>query len=288
MSGLPRRQTQQVITHRRRCALPLRLWLVVATVSALQLGLAGCGGSKTDEVWQRIQAQGVWRVGMEPTWVPFEYVDGTGQLTGFDVELARELSRRLGLEVHFVANLGFDGLYDGLTAGQADAVISAVVVDDSRRADFAFSRPYFEAGQVLVVGPPSAGIETQEDLRGRVLAVELGSDGDALARRWRSRWSNLELLHTDSAQAALAAVADGRADAALTDRATALLALKAANNAGAGFGGLRLVGKPVTAEQYAIAVRRESRDLLRALNTALADMQRDGALQELERKWLGP
>jgi ABC-type amino acid transport substrate-binding protein len=51
---------------------------------------------------------------------------------------------------------------------------------------------------------------------------------------------------------------------------------------------LRISGKPVTAEQYAIAVRRESRELLRALNTALADMQRDGALQELERKWLGP
>jgi ABC-type amino acid transport substrate-binding protein len=84
---------------------------------------------------------------------------------------------------------------------------------------------------VLVVGPASAGIETLEDLRGRVLALELGSDGDALARRWRSRWSDLELLHTDSADAALAAVADGRADAALTDRATALVALRG-NTAG--------------------------------------------------------
>jgi polar amino acid transport system substrate-binding protein len=257
-------------------------------VLSLQLGLAGCAASKTDEVWQRIQAQGVWRVGLEPTWVPFEYVDGAGLLSGFDVELARELSRRLGLEVQFVANLGYDGLYDALTTGQADAIISAVVVDDSRRVDFAFSRPYFEAGQVLVVGPQSAGVETPEDLRGRVLAVELGSDGDALARRWRSRWSDLELLHTDSADAALDAVADGRAGAALTDRATALLALNAANKAGAGLGGLRISGKPVTAEQYAIVVRSESRDLLRALNAALADLQRDGTLQALERHWLGP
>ena len=288
MSGLRKRGIHWFVTRRSRCAPPVRLWLVVAAVSSVQFGLAACGSPKTDEVWQRIQTQGVWRVGMEPTWVPFEYVDGTGLLTGFDVELARELSRRLGLEAQFVANLGFDGLYDALTAGQADAVISAVVVDDSRRADFAFSRPYFEAGQVLVVGPHSAGIETPEDLRGRVLAVELGSDGDALARRWRSRWSDLDLLHTDSTDAALAAVADGQADAAITDRATALLALKTAHGVGVGMGELRISGKPVTAEQVVIVVRRESRDLLRALNAALADMQRDGTLQALERQWLGP
>jgi ABC-type amino acid transport substrate-binding protein len=245
--------------------------------------LVSCGRATPDEVWQRIQEQGVIRVGMEANWVPFEYVDGTGQLAGFDVELARELGRRLELEVQFVANLSFDGLYDALTAGRTDVVISAVVVDMARSADFAFSVPYFDAGQVLVVGPDTDDIHAMQDLRGRVLAVELGSEGDTVARRWARRLVDLSLLHTATAEAALGAVAEGQADAALIDRASALIALKAKPGTG-----LRILGEPVTEEQYAVVVHRKSVQLLRAVNAALADLRRDGTLEALERKWLGP
>jgi ABC-type amino acid transport substrate-binding protein len=237
----------------------------------------------------------VLRIGMDPSWVPFEYVDGSGALSGFDVELAQELGKRLRLKVNFIANLSFDGLYDALTAGQADVVMSAVVVDMGQSADFGYSVPYFDAGQVLVVGPDTEDIDAMEDLPGRVLAVELGSDADIIARRWVRRLSGMSLLHTESANGALAAVASAQADAALTDRATALMTLKAAKGQTASDdglisanAGLRINGGPVTDEQYAVVVRKESRDLLRAVNAALTEIQRDGTLQELERKWLGP
>ena len=247
------------------------------------------------------------QIGMDANWVPFEYIDGAGQLSGFDVELARELGRRLRLEVQFVANLSFDGLYDALTAGRADAIISAMVVERGRSADFSYSTPYFDAGQVFVVGPDRADIDGMEDLTERVLAVELGSAGDTVARRWARRLTDLVLLHADSADGALSAVESGQADAALTDRATALMALKAirqrttnscpcaplqrecqCDEGGASVAGLRIGGEPVTGEQYAIAVRREGSGLLCALNAVLADMHQDGTLQELEREWLGP
>jgi polar amino acid transport system substrate-binding protein len=254
--------------------------------------VAGCTAPKPDPTWQRIQEQGVIRVGMEANWVPFEFVDGSGQLIGFDVELARALGERMGLEVQFVANLSFDGLYDALTADRVDMVISAMVVDMDRSADFAFSTPYFDAGQVLVVGPGSADVDGMKDLDGRVLAVELGSEGDSVARRWARRLTDLSLLHTDSAKEALAVVAEGRADAALTDRATALMTLRDegpfwATN-GEGRRALAVSGEPVTGEQYAIVVRRDSSALLQALNQALVELRRDGALEALERKWLGP
>jgi ABC-type amino acid transport substrate-binding protein len=278
-------------------------WQVLSAALTLICLLASCRRAPPDEVWQRIQEQGVLRVGMEANWVPFEYVDGAGQLAGFDVELARELGTRLELELQFVANLSFDGLYDALTAGRTDVVISAVVVDLARSADFAFSTPYFDAGQVLVVGPDNDDIEAMQDLRGRVLAVELGSDGDAVARRWARRLADLLLLHTDSAEAALgavaqgvvaqgvvaegavaqSAVAEGQADAALIDRASALIALKAKPGTA-----LHIRGEPVTDEQYAVVVHRESAQLLRAVNATLADLRRDGTLEALERKWLGP
>jgi ABC-type amino acid transport substrate-binding protein len=274
----------------------IRYSLFVIWCSVFVVCFVGCK-SKPDLVWRRIQEQGVMRVGMEANWVPFEFVDGTGQLSGFDVELARALGDQLGLEVQFYPTLSFDGLYDALTAGQVDVVVSAVVVDVGRSADFAYSTPYFDAGQVLVVGLDGADVDEMGDLGDRVLAVELGSEGDIVARRWSRRLDGMSLLHTDSADAALDAVAGGRADAALTDRATALLALKAYGRRRAGdpFGGrtdgevgLYISGAPVTGERYAVVVLKESSELLRALNAALDDMRREGTLAELERKWLGP
>ncbi len=269
--------------------------LFIPTALALIHLLGGCGAREPDLAWQRIQEQGVIRVGMDPNWVPFEYTDGAGQLSGFDIELAQELGKHLGLEVHFVANLSFDGLYDALTADRVDAVISAVVVDTRQSADFAYSAPYFDAGQVLIVGPNGAGITAMDDLSDKVLAVELGSDGDSVARRWARRLADLSLVHADSTASALAAVADGRADAALTDRASALMSIKAQRQPGtegeeqAEEGTrLQLSGKPVTGEQYAVVVRRDSSELLRALDAALADMRREGTLALLEKKWLGP
>jgi polar amino acid transport system substrate-binding protein len=229
---------------------------------------------------------------MEANWVPFEYVDGAGQLDGFDVELARALGERLGVQVQFYPTLSFDGLYDALTAGQVDVVISALVVDMGRSADFVYSAPYFDAGQVLVVGPGGAEVNEMQDLQGRALAVELGSDGDSVARRWARRLEGLAILHTDSAQAALEAVSAGQVDAALTDRATALMALKSGRRTALRDEGrtasLYISGEPVTGEQYAVVALKGSDQLMRALDDALEDMRRDGTLRELEGKWLGP
>jgi len=269
---------------------PLKALLLAMSIVLL---LAHCHAAPTDSTWQRIQDIGTIRIGMDANWVPFEYIDGAGQLVGFDVELAQELGQRLDLDMNLVANLSFDGLYDALTAGRVDAVISAVVVDMGRSADFAFSAPYFEAGQVIVVGPQGSNIEGLENLPGRILAVELGSESDSIARRWVRRLSDLSLLHTDSADDALTAVMQDQADAAITDRATALIGLKRLGQRETipyqmGGSCLHISNEPITDEQYAIVVRRDSQLLLNVINNALSTMRDDGTLEALERKWLGP
>jgi hypothetical protein len=76
---------------------------------------------------------------MDASFPPFEFWDGEGNLVGFDVDLGREIAARLGVRVEFVANLSYDGLYDALAAEQVDVVISALYVDPTRMADFAYS-----------------------------------------------------------------------------------------------------------------------------------------------------
>ncbi len=114
----------------------------------------------------------------------------------------------------------------------------------------------------------------------RRLAVELGSAGDELARWWARRLPNLTLHHYDTAEHAMQAVLQDEADAAVTDRVTALLYTGARP-------ALVVAEPPLTDEQYAIVLRREDQALLRAVNAALDAMRRDGTLEQLEKRWMG-
>jgi polar amino acid transport system substrate-binding protein len=285
----------RVYPENRRQHPTLAALLAALCFLALFHGLIGCGGADSDPHWQKIEQRGNLRVGLDPNWVPFEYVNGNGQLVGFDVELAQALTDRMGLGVHFDASLSFDGLFDALVADRVDAVISAVVADPARTREFAFSRPYFDAGQVIVVDERRTDIMEMTDLSHSVLAVELGSEGDTVARRSARRLIGLKLLHLDSADLALTAVAEGAADAALIDRATALILLKrrrtgtpSAQQGSRTPEQLEIRGKPITAEQYAVVVPQTSTGLLAAINEALRALGKDGTLGRLERKWLGP
>lgn len=285
---------------------------------SLFIVLAAC--ARPDDTWERIREVGVLRVGMDASFPPFEFVATDGTLIGFDVDLARELGQRLGpalsadeasadetsvaegVEVQFVANLPYDGLYDALAVDRVDVVISALVVNPDRMADFAYSAHYFDAGQVLVTpsvpspsvpfdelraGSPAEGeeggggaIEEMADLSGRTLAVEFGTQGDMEARKWTRRLPDFTVVPYEMAAEALTAVAAGDADAALVDRVSALAAAGEES-------GLVIVEETVIEEPYAVAVHRESRYLLRAINEALAEMEADGTIKLLEARWLG-
>jgi ABC-type amino acid transport substrate-binding protein len=245
--------------------------------------IAAC--THPDAAWDRLRQNGVMRVGMDASFPPFEAVAVDGTLIGFDVDLARELGRRLGVEVQFVANLPYDGLYDALAVNRVDVVISALVIDPGRMADFAYSASYFDAGQVLVVrsareiGEGEGSVEEMSDLAGHSVAVELGTQGDLEARKWARRLLDLTVVQRETASEALAAVEGGSVDAALVDHVSAL--------ATEGIGErLVIVGRPVVQEPYAVAVSRESRYLLRAIDGALAEMEADGAMEALVTQWL--
>lgn len=253
-------------------------------VVLLSLGsVMGCL-SPDDVTWERVVETGILRVGMDASFPPFEAVTADGSLVGLDVDLARELSWRLGAEPEFVANLPYDGLYDALRARRVDVVISALVVNPARTADFAYSRPYFDAGPVIVLLRGEETIRSIDDLNapqvgGRDVAVVLGTPGDRTARRWARRAEGVSVVQHPTAGDALNALKVGEADAALVDHVSALQAIG---------GGRRLtvVGEPIIEVPYAVAVRADSRRLLREINDALASMQADGTLGSLMNKWL--
>ncbi len=261
---------------------PVVFWVVigvvvVAVVWVLTRALIG----ERDATWERIRETGVWRVGMDPSFPPFENLDGTtGRPIGFDVDLANAIAGRWGARVE-ITSIGFDQLLDAVTAHRVDSALSALPVISHRAKEVAFSAPYFEAG-VLLAAPPGSSITGPDGLAGRRLAAEWGSEGDAQARLLQRQVNgNLTLVLRPSSDAALAAVVAGEADAAAVDA----VSLALFNRGGAGLGA---VGEPLRRDPYVVVLPVDAPQLGAAINAALAALDADGTLAQLRARWLSP
>ena len=243
----------------------LTLWLTFITA---------CG--KPDDSWERVREAGVLKVGLDPTYPPFEVADENGA-RGLDVDLAQALAADLGVEAEFVY-FGFDGLYDALATEQVDVLLSALVIAPERSRDFAFSTPYFNAGQVLIVPAGNEKIGEMADLSGRTLAVELGALGHVEATTWAERLPDLAVRPYTTSDEALAAVLANEADATLVDAISGRLYLKEQPQ-------LKIV-QEVTVEPFALVVRIEDEQLLTQLNTSLENLRQSGELEAIIGKWL--
>ncbi|HSD82731.1 MAG TPA: transporter substrate-binding domain-containing protein [Anaerolineae bacterium] len=225
-----------------------------------------------DKAWGRVEQSGAIRFAINPTAMPFDGLGDHGDFFGLDVDIAHELARRLGRRAEFVI-AGYDSLYDVLRVGQAEATISALPIDPGQLALWAYSEPYFEAGQVMVSRLPKSEKTSEVSI-----AVEYGSDADAAARRLARRRADVEIKYTSSAAEALKAVTTDAADAAIVDGVSA-------KQLSPKFPELQIV-EQVTNEPYAIAVWGESTQLLAALNAKLAEMKQDGTVQRIIDEWM--
>jgi ABC-type amino acid transport substrate-binding protein len=232
-----------------------------------------------DPTWQRIVETGVLPICTDPSWRPFEYVDEvSGQIRGFDVDLARSLAGRLAPRVEArLVTVGFDGLYDALLAGRCDAVLSALPYEPMRTEDVVYSVAYFNAGLVIVTRQETDDIEELRDLEGRAVGVEWGfvPEGDS---RQRSFLQDLGLRRYDTPPAALRALHAGEVEAAIVDRISALAYMGECR-------GLQIVGEPLADLNYVIPVRPDSFRLLGEINRVLLEMREDGTLDGLQQRW---
>jgi polar amino acid transport system substrate-binding protein len=256
------------------------LWLALGL--ALAALLAGAFlWLRRDDTSARIRDSGVWRVGMDPSFPPFESIEpSTGRPVGLDVDLVNAIAARWGVRVEIVS-LGFDELVDAVAARRVDSAVSALPVFEWRTQEVGFSAPYIDAGVVLAV-PRGSAIRGPDDLAGGRVAAEWGSEGDAQAHELQRRLEgNLELVLRESADAAMQAAVRGEADAVISDA----ISLALFNRSG---GELIAVGTPLRSDPYVVVVPRGSPLLLADLNRALEALEADGTLAALRAKWLGP
>jgi ABC-type amino acid transport substrate-binding protein len=226
------------------------------------------------------------RVAVNAEFEPFIFLDENGNLGGFDIELLNALSAAGGFEVSYT-NMPFPQILDAVAAGEYDAGISAITVTDERKERVAFTDPYFEPDQALVsywssgqgiaVQMDNMTIASMDELQdGATVGVKAGTTGADFVRQE----SSATVVEYDEAADALAALAAGEVDAVVVD--VAVIADYITTHPEAQ---LKLVGRPVTDEQYAIVVNPARPDIVELLNATLSQLRTDGAYDALFLKW---
>ncbi|MBX3000668.1 MAG: amino acid ABC transporter substrate-binding protein [Caldilineaceae bacterium] len=229
-----------------------------------------------DRTWRTIQERGVWRVGMDPSFPPFEMLDEAGRPIGYDVDLAQAIAKRLGVRVEIVA-MGFDGLVDAVQVGRVDSVISALPFDPRLTQDVRYTSSYFEAGTRLVVMEGSV-IGAVEDLGGRRVAVEWGSAGDAEVRRLQREDPSIERMPYPTPDEAIAALLSGESEALVVDGVTLRLAQGRGDR-------IVAVGPPFEGSPYVVVLPLHARLLHEAIEDAFTALREEGVLEGLEQRW---
>jgi len=212
---------------------------------------------------------------------PFNFSDQSGKLSGFHVDLAREICDELGVaEKCQIQSLPFEELPAALAASQGDAVIAGVAVTPELRQRFAFSRPYLEL-PARFVRNLHAAIEgtTASALAGKPVGVVKGTAHEAMLAAF---FPAIKAVPFDDKEALLAAVRDGKVDAIFADslQLSFWVSSEAAQTCCALFDG-PYVSTQFLGEGMTVMLRAQDADLTAAINHALATLSRNGRLQEI-------
>lgn len=225
---------------------------------------------------EQIKAAGALKVGTEGTYAPFTYHDSTGALVGFDVEIAREVARRIGVEAQFVEGK-WDGLIAGLDAKRYDIVVNEVTITEGRKAKYDFSKPYIISKAVLIVREDNTAIKSFADLKGKKAAQSLTSNFGQLARD-----KGAVVVAVDGFNQGIDLLLSGRADATINDSLSFLDFKKQKPSAK-----VKIVDSLESAEAQGILLRKGNPELLGAIDKALADMKADGTYIRISQKYFG-
>lgn len=252
------------------------------------MSLAGCtqlASNPTVDNWDKYQQQKSITVGFDNTFVPMGFEEKNGNYAGFDIELAKYVSKKLGITVHFQP-IDWDMKETELQNGTIDAIWNGYSATDERREKVAFTIPYMQNTQILVVKKTS-GIHSVEDMAGKVLGAQNGSSGmldfEEHPEVLKNRVKGGDADQYQSVNEAIIDLKNDRIDALLIDRVYADYYLTTEGIADE----YDTIPSGFESESFAVGVRPADKKLLEALNKAFKELYQEGIFQQISQKWFG-
>jgi polar amino acid transport system substrate-binding protein len=244
----------------------MRLPYAVAGL-VLALGLAAGAAQAQDKIV----------VGAYPANPPWEYKTESGDFEGFEVEVAREVGKRLGLDVEF-QDMGFQALFAATASGRIDFAISSISITNERLQNQSFTQAYYDSDGT-VIGRADSTVASLDDLNGKVIGVVAGTTGEAWANENRETLGIAEVKSYNAQQDLLLEVQNGRIEGGAGEIAGFQYAMTQ-------MPGLKILVRIPTGERFAMMARKDHPLIVQA-NDAISAMKEDGTLAAIHRKWFG-
>ena len=273
--------------------------LSAVMASAMVLSLAACGGAKTETTAAETTAEkkeetttadttaaetaeaagGTLIVGFDQDFPPMGFVGDNGEYTGFDLDLAKEVASRLGLE-YKAQPVAWDSKDMELESGNIDCIWNGFTIT-GREDDYTWTTPYMANKQVFVVANDS-DIKSQADLAGKVVEVQADSSAEAALKENQDLANTFgQLLTTPDYNTAFMDLEQGAVDAVAMDVIVAGYQIKQRN------ADFKILDDSLSEEEYGIGFKKGNTELRDKVQGALGEMAADGTLAKISDEWFG-
>ena len=219
-------------------------------------------------------------IGLDDNFPPMGFRDDKGELVGFDIDLAREAGKRIGVEVQFKP-IDWSAKEAELNGKRVDVLWNGLTITEERKSNILFTTPYLENHQIIVVTEKSP-VTTKAQLAGKVVGVQDGSSAvDAIQKDADTAKSIKEIKKFGDNVTALMDLSAGRLDALVVDEVVGryYTAKKP--------GEYRVLDENFGTEDYGVGTRKDDTELMAKLQKAMDEMKADGAAATISTKWFG-
>lgn len=267
---------------RRRFSFILLFCLFMVLVFAV----CGCSSEaptqgETDTSWQDIKEKGYFVVGLDDAFPPMGFrEEGTNEIVGFDIDLAKEAAKRMGVEVKFQPVI-WDTVIEELNNGNIDVIWNGLTITEERQEKIAFTKPYLENRQIIVVQKDSS-INSKKDLAGKKVGRQAGSSAKIAMEKDPETLNSIgEIFEYGSNDEALLDLSTGRLDAVVVDEIVGRYYIKKKPDV------YRVLDEHFGEEKYGVGLRKSDKSFLNELDKVLDEMKADGTAAEISKKWFG-
>lgn len=202
---------------------------------------------------------------------PYEYYED-GDIVGIDVEIAKAIAAKLGMELQ-IEDMAFDAIIPAVTSGKADFGAAGMTVTEERQRSVEFTDTYANSNQVAIVKEDS-DITGSDALAGKIIGVQLGTTGDALATEIK----DATVERYNKGLEAVQSLTQGKIDAVVIDQATAEAFVKKTE-------GIKILEEKMS-EEYAIAIKKGNMELVEKMNEAIKELKEEGKIDEIVAKYM--
>lgn len=257
-------------------------WLFSIISIIVLVVLSGCGGkeeassSGNKSVLDRIEETKVLKVGFEGTYPPFNYLNDNEKYDGFDVDISKEIAKRLGVKAEFVATK-WDSLLGGLKSDKFDIIIGQMTVTEERKKSVDFTDPYVVTGSVLVTRNGTNNIKVLEDIKGKNVGVGGGTTFEEVAKSVDG--ANVKLYK--SVNDYITDLMNNRLDVIINDQLLMSFNIKERDLP------IKITSDILNKDEIGMAIKKDNEDFVKKVNSTLAKMKEDGTYNEIYKKWFG-